>query len=296
MGTNPGAPSFIEENDIKTGLKKTELKKISGELPFLLKLLAVEKPLSIQVHPGKKQALEGFKIENKNKINLDSPQRNYKDKNSKCEILCALTPFTLMAGFRKPEEILASFSRASDEQNALIQKLKNIYPNDRAVYAPLYLNIVSLKPGQAVYLPAGIPHSYISGLGIELMDNSDNVLRGGLTPKHIDINELNRIVNIEPFYPDIMTPGSEVLHNFNVPADFSLSIVRGKGKNIKFCAEKPSICAVTEGELKINDLIFKKNESFFIQCKNKNAIIELNGNFTMFSAKQNLKNNKRAVV
>jgi mannose-6-phosphate isomerase len=76
-------------------------------------------------------------------------------------------------------------------------KLNRAYPGDIGVFSPIILNLVELDPGEAIYVPAGELHAYLSGVGIELMANSDNVLRGGLTPKHVDVPELLKIVNFE---------------------------------------------------------------------------------------------------
>jgi mannose-6-phosphate isomerase len=80
-----------------------------ASLPFLFKLLAADKPLSIQAHPSLEQAQAGFERENRAGVPLDAPERNYKDANHKPEILCALTPFKAMAGFRDIDEIRALF-------------------------------------------------------------------------------------------------------------------------------------------------------------------------------------------
>jgi len=280
MGTHSGAPSQIE---IESGLggafnnksSIVNLSEISGELPFLFKLLAVEKPLSIQAHPNKQQALEGFERENSEGLDSKAPTRNYKDPNQKHEIICALSPFTLMAGFREPDVILEyfreiitlvpqlkelffhlisalekkslcdffiklfSFSRLereyifsflsnresgitgcktsdeefqstgviSQEQWKLMKSFSRYYPGDPAILSPLYLNLLTLNPSDAVYIPAGVMHAYLSGFGIELMNSSDNVLRGGLTPKYTDIGELKNIVLFEPFKPEILYAG-----------------------------------------------------------------------------------------
>jgi mannose-6-phosphate isomerase class I len=238
MGTHPLSPSKIRKN-----LKKINLTRLSGELPFLLKLLAVDKPLSLQVHPNKEQAEEGFERENRACLSLDDPKRNYKDKNKKSEIICALSPFTLMAAS----------------------------------------SVITLQPFQAVFIPCGIPHSYKSGFGVELMNNSDNVIRGGLTNKHIDIDEFNKIVNQEQFLPQIITPDEQDVFNYPIPAgDFSLSLIRGNGRKLSVCMESPSICIVTEGKLMIGSTYFKKGDSFYISQNIKQ--ITLKGNFTLFAA------------
>ncbi|MCL2809017.1 MAG: mannose-6-phosphate isomerase, class I [Treponema sp.] len=333
MGTHKGAPSqvFTDNND-----KIINLTEIAGELPFLFKMLAVEKPLSIQTHPNKTQAEEGFKKEEKAGLSLDDPKRNYKDSNHKPEIICAITPITLMGGFREPNDIIKSFenfvsldnifsdlineiktnqysnffralfnlSKAqiesicsffnnlneddtnnsiSKEQRDLLKKFASLYPNDPAILSPLYLNIITLQPGQAIYVPAGIPHAYLSGFGAELMTSSDNVLRGGLTPKHIDIEELMNILVFEPFYPRIINPPvSDECFSYNTPCnEFLLTSVKKNGV-IKLPVRGPVICIVTEGELITCGMSFKKGDSFFIPKDSEPAI--LSGDFSLFAA------------
>ena len=241
MGTHRSAPSQVRD-----GIKRTNLSQINGELHFLLKLLAVEKPLSLQVHPNKEQAQEGFEREERMGFSLDDPKRNYKDKNEKNEIICAITPFTLTA--------------ANNE--------------------------ITLQPFQALFIPSGTSHSYKSGFGIELMNNSDNVVRGGLTNKYIDIEEFNKIVNQNQFIPKIITPDDSLsVFNYPIPTDeFSLTLIRKKGKNkLPICLEDMAICIVTDGVLKIEGKKYKKGESFFIPKENKKQIT-LKGNFTLFAA------------
>ncbi|CAM5649297.1 hypothetical protein SVIOM74S_01659 [Streptomyces violarus] len=80
------------------------------------------------------------------------------------------------------------------------------YPGDPGVLAAMLLNHVRLQPGEALYLGAGVPHAYLNGLGVEIMANSDNVLRCGLTPKHVDVPELLRIVRFRPSDPGVLRP------------------------------------------------------------------------------------------
>ena len=278
MGTHPSAPSRVSDSGVS-------LKEISGELPFLLKLIAVEKPLSIQVHPDKKQAAEGFKRENEAGIAIDSPLRNYKDQNEKNELICAITPFTLIAGFMEPKKIYDSLvGDTLREQWELVRKLESLYPQDVGAYSPLSLNVIKLQPGQGLFLPAGTPHSYISGFGVELMTNSDNVIRGGLTSKHIDSDELKKISKHVPFVPQIITPCEDPLTCYPLTGEnFSLYYIRG-GKPVSFPQCGHSVCIVTEGELKTENQTFKKGESFYLPRCGKDAPLLLEGNFSLFAA------------
>jgi mannose-6-phosphate isomerase len=329
-----------------------------GSLPFLLKLLSAEKPLSIQAHPNKAQAREGFERENRDGVPLDSPKRNYKDANHKPEIICALSPFTGLCGFRSVDEILrhlevflepappvlregfapliralsnrdpaaalrdflaglfdlskaaratlgdyilslkttppgcgASLSDGASYNDAmeLMRDLARLYPGDPAVIAPLYLNVFNLEPGQAVFLEAGVLHAYIHGFGVELMANSDNVLRGGLTPKHVDVPELMKVLEFKPFKPRIITPNEDL---FRYPApceEFSLTRIRGPMDICLFSPGNPSIFVVTGGELIIasgdRETVVKRGESlFFPPVKNGERPFSLKGKFTLFIA------------
>jgi mannose-6-phosphate isomerase len=276
LGTNPLAPSQI----IESGLS---LKEISGELPFLLKLIAVDKPLSIQVHPNKEQAQQGFKRENEAGIEIDSPLRNYKDQNAKNEVICAITPFTLIAGFMEPGKIYASLGDDFREQWDLVRKLESLYPQDKGVFSPLYLNLITLQPGQGLFIPAGVPHAYISGFGVELMTNSDNVIRSGLTKKHIDVIEFKKITKPAPFVPAIITPCEESQTCYPLEGEnFSLYYIHGSGVSFPWCGH--AVCIVTEGELKIENQVFKKGDSFYIPHCGKDAPLLLEGNFSLFAA------------
>ena len=278
LGTHPLAPSQVRVNG-----NSVNLKEISGELPFLLKLIAVEKPLSIQVHPNKEQARQGFKRENEMGLEIDSPLRNYKDQNNKSEIICAITPFTLMAGFKRPKEIYASLGAVSSGQMDLIKKFNSLYPGDPGIFSPLYLNLITLQPGQGLFIPAGIPHAYISGFGVELMNNSDNVIRGGLTRKHIDIEELKKNMPLVPFVPQVITPSTDARFCYPLPEEgFSLFYIHGDG-SASFNESGPAVFIVTEGELEMENQFFKKGESFYFSSDEAPPFL-LKGNFSLFAA------------
>ncbi|WP_399090145.1 mannose-6-phosphate isomerase, class I [Streptomyces sp. BBFR2] len=293
MGAHPGAPSRIDRGagpvsladviaaDPEAELGDATVRAFGPRLPFLLKLLAAGSPLSLQVHPDRAQAEAGYADEERRGVPLDAPHRNYKDPHHKPELLCALTPFEGLCGFRHPAEaadLLAGLDvdalkpyvdilRAAPEADALREVLTALlgtdrtaladsvdraaaaagrrgaeggphapayaayaalahhYPGDPGVLAAMLLHHVTLQPGEALFLGAGVPHAYLNGLGVELMANSDNVLRCGLTPKHIDVPELLRIVRFTPGDPGILRPeetdGEEV---YDTPADeFRLS-------------------------------------------------------------------------
>jgi len=308
MGAHPKSPSRLVSEGCEIGLdiaieadKEHMIGKNLTGLPYLFKILAAERPLSIQAHPNKKQAETGYRKENELGIPFDAPNRNYKDNNHKPELMCALTTFSSMCGFRslssictlarefgmfsitgnpkseisthisnntskhsqkatipvkkvansptfgtllsflfneiyptdqlKLKTLFSSLLRLDDEQKQFLLadylssiqlhepqseeteqikfwtlKLADLYPNDIGIVSPLLLNIIRLKPYQAIYLEAGVLHAYLQGAGVEIMANSDNVLRGGLTSKYIDPEELISVLKFEPFLPEIIKP------------------------------------------------------------------------------------------
>jgi len=293
LGAHPGAPSRIDRGagpvslaEVIDAAPEAELgadtvRAFGPRLPFLLKLLAAGSPLSLQVHPDRAQAAEGFADEERRGIPIDAGHRNYKDANHKPELIVALTLFDGLCGFRHPAQaadLLAGLGvddlkpyvdilRASPEEDALREVLTAVlsaehhaiagtveraavaadqlaaqggphadayaayavlahhYPGDPGVLAAMLLNHVQLQPGEALFLGAGIPHAYLGGLGVELMANSDNVLRCGLTPKHVDVPELLRVVRFEAGDAGVLRPedvnGEEV---YETPIDeFRLS-------------------------------------------------------------------------
>jgi mannose-6-phosphate isomerase len=323
-------------------------------LPFLYKLLAAAKPLSIQAHPNLEQAKEGWRRENREGLVLNAPNRNYKDSNHKPEILCALTPFEAMCGFRAPHEIrrrldalgelcplrspletaLAQLGSALDKPGGLKDFIRllfgfpqeltgeltamilhqgeleknhpeyseewhlsayfgELYPGDPAIIAPLYLNCITLNPGEAIYLPAGVLHAYVHGFGVELMANSDNVLRGGLTSKYVDVDELVRILNFSPFCPKILQPPVSPAAFFNYPVpcrEFSLSRWEGWGPEADFSGEGPFILMVIRGKVTLGiknqkeKWNLEKGESAFIPAEIAAKGLSLGGTYTLYAA------------
>jgi mannose-6-phosphate isomerase len=261
MGAHPKAPSAVLYQNERISLLElirkrpkdilgeSVARRFSNDLPFLFKVLAAAQPLSIQAHPNRDQAREGFEYENRQRIPLNAFNRSYKDQNHKPEIICALEPFWALKGFRPVEEIillmdkigLRAFEedlnglRKSPDQAGLktffrtltmlekaprnlvlmeackqcekladddpafewVVKLSESYPDDIGILSPILLNLVHLQTGEAMNIPAGELHAYLEGAGIELMANSDNVLRGGLTPKYVAISDLLNILTFK---------------------------------------------------------------------------------------------------
>jgi mannose-6-phosphate isomerase len=170
----------------------------------------------------------------------------------------------------------------------LMREFARLYPNDPAILSPLYLNVFHLEPGEAVFLKAGLLHAYIHGFAVELMANSDNVLRGGLTSKHIDIPELMKVLDWNPAKPQIIKPELG-LSCFTYPApceEFSLAVIRGteQSQPAVFDRSVPSICIVTEGEVSVGGTMLKQGESAFISPADEEEPLALQGNFTIYIA------------
>ncbi|MBO0804687.1 MAG: mannose-6-phosphate isomerase, class I [Nocardiopsaceae bacterium] len=285
MGAHPSAPSGVERAGGRTTLDAViaadpvgELGEqcastFGGRLPFLLKVLAAEKSLSIQVHPSREQAEAGFAEENERGLAPGSAGRNYVDDWPKPEILCALTRFEVLAGMRDGADAAALLSAldvpelaplAADltrseargccapeargccapeargccapedartdvlarllgwpmaQRSALITsvvaacerlaagdgpyaaacaataRIAGEHPGDMGIVASLLLRHSVLEPGQATFMAAGGLHAYLRGTGVELLANSDNVVRAGLTGKHIDVPELIKLTD-----------------------------------------------------------------------------------------------------
>lgn len=257
-----------------------------GELPYMVKIIAAAEPLSLQVHPSRLQAREGFSREEALGIARSSSQRLYKDANHKPELVYALSDFFGLAGFRAPRRIAAVVedlgldltSRIRDivmdsgvkaafqflldpdtrpsqveisqvveacririqgespslRADSTLIRLAQKYPDDPGVVASLLLNPVSLRPGEALFIPSRTIHAYMEGLAVEIMASSDNVLRAGLTEKHVDAAELLRVISPEAAPPVRIAPErmSTVASTFYAPVDdFELTVMRLKDAN-----------------------------------------------------------------
>ncbi|MQY37691.1 Mannose-6-phosphate isomerase [Streptomyces sp. RB17] len=343
MGAHPGAPSrtargsLVEVIDAnpEAELGKAAVAKFGPRLPFLLKILAAGAPLSLQVHPDLEQAREGYADEECRGIPVDAPHRNYKDANHKPELICALTEFDGLCGFRDPvraadlldglgvaslkpyvdllhaqpedaalREVLTAILTADPQEMAHTVAeaaaacarlggdyapyagLAQHYPGDPGVIAAMLLNHVRLQPGEALFLGAGIPHAYLNGLGVEIMANSDNVLRCGLTPKHVDVPELLRIVRFEAGDPGVLRPeaspaGEEV---YETPIDeFRLSryVLPEAGAARDLTLDTPQILLCTAGSVRAGEHELAPGQSVFVPA---GETAEISGPGTIFRA------------
>ena len=239
-----------------------------GRLPYLLKVLAIGSPLSIQVHPTLAQAREGFAVEQKAGIPLDARERVYKDTSHKPEMLFALSPMTALSAFRpladaahdlravgataaadtlesvglaeyvkqclkgQHAQVLAKIEAAPAGLSANIDVAREAlitYPGDNGALIALAMNVVELEPGDTIFTDAAIVHCYIKGFGLELMANSDNVVRAGFTPKMVDPDLLMELSRLEPSAPEVpRAQGSGAAKRYTTSAsEFELTVVTG---------------------------------------------------------------------
>jgi mannose-6-phosphate isomerase len=148
---------------------------------------------------------------------------------------------------------------------------------------------VRLAPGQAVYLPAGNLHAYLGGMGIEVMASSDNVLRGGLTPKHVNVTELLRVLDFRPLSVPLLEPtlvGSE--HRYEAPArEFALSYLDVAGSELRVPVDGAEIWLVTSGNVELaaqaRHVTLGSGRSAFVQARSRE--LRLAGNGRVFRAK-----------
>lgn len=261
-------------------LGKANLAAFGPRLPFLMKVLAADRALSMQVHPSREQAEAGFAAEEATGAPRGSAGRNYCDANHKPELAYALTEFQTFCGFRpvaatlelidalavdelssyrallagqgglratfttlltlsgEPRDRLVEATVAGcrrlggqDSPWAEVARAAALaaedFPGDVGAVLALLLNYIRLAPGEAIYLGAGSVHAHLRGMCVEVLASSDNVLRCGLTPKHIDIPELLRVADFtsvaDPrWHPSEPAEGQRI---FAVPVpDFRLSV------------------------------------------------------------------------
>ncbi len=313
MGAHPSAPSGVAQTtldaviaaDPDRELGPACVARFGPRLPFLIKVLSADQALSIQLHPSRAQAETGFRAENKRGLLPGDPARNYVDDWPKPELLCALTPFEVLAGLRPAPDAaallralsvgqlapLAAGLRAATSPQALSRVLAAIlewpqasrdalvtavvaacatlassdspyagacaaavreaghHPGDLGVVAMLLLRHAVLAPGQAVFMPAGGLHAYLRGTGIEVLANSDNVVRAGLTGKHVDVPELLKLLDPAVTVP-VLTPAplGDGVTWFDTPAwEFRLYVADLAEPAVTLPAVGPRIALCTDG-------------------------------------------------
>lgn len=318
-------------------LGEASVAEFGPRLPFLTKVLAAAKPLSLQVHPSLEQARAGFARENADGVPADAANRNYRDDNHKPEMIFALTPFDALCGFREPAksrdvflhvagclemsgsgvpalltDVIDDLSQAEEAaalrsaferlitggdgvpeatsrvvealtsgapmapyqpELSTVLSLNSEYPGDPGVLISLLLNRLTLEPGDVMYLPAGNVHAYLHGLGVEVMASSDNVLRGGLTPKFVDVPELLKTIVFESVgVPLLRAEVSELGQELYQPPfrEFQLQRIEllPDGSPVPLAQAGPAVIIVTEGSVYLDspkgDLPLTQGRSAFL--------------------------------
>ena len=366
LGGHPQAPSAVTVAGRRVSLDRLVAERpaetlgpvaqrFGAVLPFLLKVLAVAEPLSIQAHPTLSQAAAGFAREEAAGIAAAAPQRSYRDRNHKPEVVVALEPYELLCGFRPYEDIAhrlaavgvpalqaavaalgarpgagalrtlvaetlrldagqradlvaraiahatsqlqastqtvpgsaavadsagdAGSARAATPAAAAarwVHRLAAQYPNDAGALSPYLLNLVHLAPGDGVYTGAGTLHAMLRGTAVELQANSDNVLRGGLTPKHVDVPELLRVATFAPQDAAVLRPAPAANGERHYPApaaEFALSSIAldqlPPGTAFTAATTGPEILLLLHGDAVVRDTVGREThcgpgESVFV--------------------------------
>ncbi|AJT40416.1 mannose-6-phosphate isomerase, class I [Psychromicrobium lacuslunae] len=368
IGAHLGAPSMVLSEGHSVPLNElidqdpeqtlgTDSRAAFGDrLPFLLKVLAADKALSLQVHPTLAQAAEGFQAEDAAGIPRDAENRNYKDDNHKPEMIFALTPFDALCGFRPVTETLAIFRHLAERSDsdsggfpALLSQVINCllntdssaalrdafellingaetttaavnwsvtllrsgvskqpferefdtllelneqFPGDPGVLISLLLNRVKLSPGECLSMPAGNVHAYLNGLGIEVMASSDNVLRGGLTTKFVDIPELLRIVDFHELpAPEVTASSTALGQELYIPGfnEFQLQriTIQAGTEPVPLAQHGPVLVLITEGAAFLDsprgDLALAHGESAFIAAAESPVLLHSQQGCTAFA-------------
>ena len=320
MGAHPSAPSGADGSTLDAVIAADPdrelgprcVARFGPRLPFLLKVLSAQQALSIQLHPSRAQAEAGFRAENARRrrrpdqqrgLAAGDPARNYVDDWPKPELLCALTPFEVLAGLRTPADAaallralavpaldgLAAELESATSPQALAHALAAVlrwpdpdaliravvaacaplaasdsryaavcaaavreagrHPGDLGVVAMLLMRHAVLAPGQAVFMPAGGLHAYLRGTGIEILANSDNVIRAGLTGKHIDVTELLKLLDPGLTVPVLSpAPLGDGVSWFDSPApEFALYVADLTEYPVTLPAAGPRIALCTDG-------------------------------------------------
>lgn len=324
LGAHPSSPSRVATPAGEVGLDRLiaqdpeqalgadVVARFGPALPYLLKLIAADRPLSLQVHPHLERARSGYAEEEQSGVPVTARHRNFRDRNHKPELVYALTPFEALCGFRAPrraaellvdlgaplsselhailvadpsaqgirsaftrlldpatrptrtevDEVVAASARRlasgspSPRADRNVVLLAEAYPGDPGVVTSLLLNPVLLQPGEAMFVPAGGVHAYLSGLAIEVMANSDNVLRAGLTTKHVDVDEL--LANVDYIAAPPIRIAPEIFHGetrvFFAPVDdfeLSLTVVDGDAEH-PLPGHGPRLLLCLEGEVVVS--------------------------------------------
>lgn len=316
LGAHPTAPSMLRRTGEETRLDAAiaaeperllgtrTVQRFGARLPYLLKVLAADAPLSLQVHPGAAQARAGHDREESASIPAGAPERSYPDPHAKPELLVAIEPFVALCGFRAPAAIVADLRlldhplahrlvtdlgtgpprqalraalsrvlaldskecarvlkslvaclahRAGSPAATTVVELARRYPADGGVLAAILLDRVELQPGEALYIPPGQLHAYLRGTALEVMGSSDNVLRAGLTEKHIDIAEVLATVRFDALPVPGVRPDSRggIRHYRAGTGEFALSLREPDATPLHLAGDVPRIVLALAGTARL---------------------------------------------
>ena len=335
FGTHPAGEATLSDGSLLSTLIKSdrsilgsEYDEYGGELPLLLKILAIAKPLSLQCHPDRAQAEDGWKREEE--ARKSGVEYDYKDPNPKAEIIAALSPITALCGFRNTSDAIkdlasiipASYERiikrfgdevkdiylgfyslTEEEKTSILSELKKSleessdeawkglfltrkgialecleeHPGDIGAVFPYLMNVIHLQINEALFLRPGTLHAYVFGNGVELMNASDNVLRGGLTTKRMNLKELERIMDFSPIDVSKVRTGKDGYGRtlYETPApEFSLLAVSEGSYEVS--GEPLSLVLSTEGAVRFSE----EGESLVIE-KGECALVPSSSLYTM---------------
>ena len=340
LGAHPSAPATLDgrpidaliDADPKGVLGAASVEEFGPRLSFLLKVLAADVPLSLQAHPSRTQAEEGYAREEEAGVAADAKDRLYQDDWPKPELLCALVESEALCGFRDPDRTYALVQQLGGEQTLALfaplgnaaepaeERLERVFttimrlddptpyveevaqraesldagsiasdlgqladtvrllaehhPDDPGVLAAMLMNRVVLHPDDAIFLDAGNLHAYLHGAGMEIMANSDNVLRGGLTSKHVDVDELTRVLDFHPISGETFSPEpvSDGLVRYPTPAtEFALWRLTPSGSPVEVPeTDAGRALIVVDGSLTVSadgtDLALEQGQSAFLEA------------------------------
>lgn len=344
LGAHPLSPSEVDGARLDS-LVREHPEVVGGasratfgdQLPYLLKILSARHALSLQAHPSREQAREGYARENAAGLPLDAPERTYRDDWPKPELLIALEEFTSLSGFRDPLRTAALFRElgVADELSSVIGpltqrkgpaalaevfldvlsmdgerarlselvcaaamrhkdapgelgefartvlELDEVFPSDPGILAALLMNRLVLQPGEAVFVPAGYMHAHLRGTGVEVMANSDNVIRGGLTNKHVDVSELVKVVDFDPGEPEITRPepiGPGVERYATGCAEFDVWRVTPGAEDVQLPGDGSArIVLVVSGEIELSSadqrLTLGRGQSAFLTAAEESVAV-----------------------
>lgn len=328
IGAHPAAPSRLPSGeslqkhiaaDPGATLGPAAVAAFGPRLPFLLKVLAIAAPLSLQVHPDRAQAERGYAAET---APPGDPSRNYKDDWPKPELLCALSDVHALCGLRDPADSARLLEKvpslrpvadllAAGDLRAAVETLltwpspdeavaeavavapgpypglAERYPGDMGVVVAMLMHEVRLAPGQAMYVPPRVPHAYLSGTAVELMAGSDNVLRAGLTAKHVDVPELLSVASFDPAEPEVLEPvrdDGEAVYRTPAP-EFRLSrIDAGAGAALPAGGPQLLLCIEGTARLRRGDRTVELARGQAAFAADRGGPVQVTGSGTLFRA------------